>query len=248
MRKLLAFILALTCIAALFLTISLLSPSSQQRERVTIARVIDGDTFETGDKRIVRLANINAPEKGTQHASQATALLRLFESRDVEIEILKTDRYGRTLARLYAPDYINHELVATGLATKFLVSDEEQADFARVEQQAIAEQRGIWQHSPFYSCIRATIDAKAEHVTLINICSSLNITGWLLKDESRKFYLFPGLSLDSRPLTLITGKGTDTPFTLYWDTSNVWNNDRDTLYLFDAQGRIVHAQAYGYDA
>lgn len=247
MRKSLAFIFALACVTALFLSISLLSSSSQQRERATIARVIDGDTFETNDKRIIRLANINAPEKGTQHAAQATALLRLFESQEVELEMLSTDRYGRTLARLYAPDYINREFVATGFATKFLVTEEEQADFARAEHQAIAEQRGIWQHSPLYDCIDAEIDAKAERVTLTNRCAHLNITHWLLKDESRKFYVFSERSLDSQPLTLVIGKGTDTSSTVYWDTANVWNNDRDTLYLFDAQGRIVHAQDYGYD-
>ena len=248
MRKSLAFVLALSCVSALFLSISQFSSSPFQRERVTLARVIDGDTFETGDKRIIRLANINAPEKGTPNAAQAQALLRLFESREVELETLSTDRYGRTLARLYAPEYVNRELVATGLATKFLVAEDEQADFARAEHQAIAEQRGIWQHSPAYGCMNADIDARAERVILSNHCAPLNITRWLLKDESRKFYLFRERSLSSQPLNIIVGKGTDTASVAYWDTANVWNNERDTLYLFDSEGRIVHVQDYGYDA
>ena len=65
-----------------------------RKERVT--RVIDGDTFETASrKNPVRLANVNAPEKGRHRAHEATdALRQLIENQEVLIDTIARDRYG----------------------------------------------------------------------------------------------------------------------------------------------------------
>jgi len=69
-------------------------------EKVT--RVIDGDTFETGSrKNSVRLANVNAPEKGSPGAAAATKALRdLIQGEEVIIDTVARDKYGRSVANV----------------------------------------------------------------------------------------------------------------------------------------------------
>ena len=64
-----------------------------RKEKVT--NVIDGDTFETSSrKNPVRLANVDAPEKGTPGGTAATrALKQLIEGETVSIP----DRRARSL-------------------------------------------------------------------------------------------------------------------------------------------------------
>ncbi len=71
-----------------------------RKERVT--RVIDGDTFETAvRKRPVRLANVDAPEKGEPGASAATNLLKkLIKDKKVNVETVARDKYRRAVAKV----------------------------------------------------------------------------------------------------------------------------------------------------
>lgn len=68
----------------------------------TVTRVIDGDTFKT-DRRThpVRLANVDAPEKGQPGAARATEELRkLVEGKEVAIDTVARDTYGRAVANV----------------------------------------------------------------------------------------------------------------------------------------------------
>jgi len=67
-----------------------------------VERVIDGDTFTTGSrKNPVRLANVNAPEKGQRGAGAATSALRsLIGGETVSIDPVARDKYGRTVANV----------------------------------------------------------------------------------------------------------------------------------------------------
>jgi endonuclease YncB( thermonuclease family) len=73
-----------------------------RRERVT--RVIDGDTFETASrKHPVRLAGVDAPEKGEPGYAQAKrALEQLVAGQTVEVDTQARDAYGRSVARVKA--------------------------------------------------------------------------------------------------------------------------------------------------
>lgn len=242
MRKFLSLIVALAVTAALFIFLTL---PENERQNVRIARVIDGDTFVDSDGVTYRLGNINTPETGTNGADEAARYLRLLEGRDVKVEIQGVDKYGRTLARLYAPEYVNRELVASGLAVKFLVDEKETKEFAMAETNAISEQRGIWKHSSRFGCIRASVDEREEMVTMHSTCGALNITGWTLRDESRKAYVFEEKKLTT--LVVYTHKGIDNATAVFWNSAiPIWNNERDTLYLLDTEGRIVHYAAHGY--
>ena len=71
-----------------------------RKEKVT--RVIDGDTFRTASrKNSVRLANVNAPEKGKRGASAATSSLKkLVSGKEVTIDTKARDKYGRSVANV----------------------------------------------------------------------------------------------------------------------------------------------------
>lgn len=72
-----------------------------RKEKVT--RVIDGDTFKTASrKNPVRLANVDAPEKGQRGAAAATqALKQLIQGKDVTINTVGRS-YGRSVANVKA--------------------------------------------------------------------------------------------------------------------------------------------------
>ena len=72
------------------------------RRKETVTRVIDGDTFRTScRKHSVRLANVDAPEKGTKGGVKATKQLKsLIQGQKVEVNTLARDIYGRAIARV----------------------------------------------------------------------------------------------------------------------------------------------------
>lgn len=241
-----AFILSLLVtllVANNFLLFSLLGKGN--RETVNVLRVIDGDTLVIEGDVKVRLANINSPEKGEKGYDESKNFLSQLEGSTIEIEQISTDKYGRTLARIYNPEYLNLQIVKQGLATKFLVEDDEAEKFARAEELAVHTEEGIWKKSKYFTCIQADIDPQKEIVSLRSDCGVINIKNWKVIDESRKEYIFGEVSFEE--LNLHTSKGSDNGKDFFWqNNANVWNNDRDTFFLFDDQGYIVHYESYGY--
>jgi len=71
-----------------------------RKERVT--KVIDGDTFMAASrKNPVRLANVDAPEKGTRGGAAATkALKSMIQGETVSIDTVARDSYGRSVAKV----------------------------------------------------------------------------------------------------------------------------------------------------
>jgi len=71
------------------------------KEKVT--KVIDGDTFLTSRRtKPVRLANVNAPEKGEKGYSNAKAKLsKLILNQEVRVDTVARDKYGRAVANVY---------------------------------------------------------------------------------------------------------------------------------------------------
>ena len=71
-----------------------------RKEKVT--RIIDGDTFETNRRQHpVRLANVNAPEKGQRGAPMAKKELEsLIKNQEVTIDTVARDKYRRSVAKV----------------------------------------------------------------------------------------------------------------------------------------------------
>ncbi len=72
------------------------------KKKETVTRVIDGDTFKTASrKHPVRLANVDAPEKGTKAGSAATKTLRqMIQGQKVQVNTVAHDTYGRAVANV----------------------------------------------------------------------------------------------------------------------------------------------------
>lgn len=124
----------------------------QPREVLTasVIRVRDGDSVlvRAGGRDVeVRLADVDAPERGQPHADQARkALIDLLQRRDVTVEVLDTDTYRRKVARVRRlPDGldINAEVVRAGNAWVFRRYVRDQSLFM-LEQSARERHAGLW--------------------------------------------------------------------------------------------------------
>jgi micrococcal nuclease len=71
--------------------------------REKVKKVLDGDTFTTASrKNPVRLAGVDAPEKGEAGAAKAKRELKnLIEGEVVKIDTVARDCYGRSVANVY---------------------------------------------------------------------------------------------------------------------------------------------------
>lgn len=246
MNKIISLIFALILTSLIANTLYLFD--STPKDQAIIARVIDGDTLELEDNTHVRLLNINSPEKSNPLYKQAFSYLKKFEGTPVVIETVGEDKYGRKLSRIYSnKTYINLESIRLGLSSKFLVQEDELSKFSKSESEAINNGLGIWEHSAYFDCIYSEIKPNEEIVILKSNCGQINLSNFTLKDESRKEYKFSPINLSEKPITLYSSSGTDSLNYIYWNsTENIWNNDRDTLYLFDNFGKIVESNSYGY--
>jgi endonuclease YncB( thermonuclease family) len=123
-------------------------------------RVHDGDSFvarlEDGSTTTVRLAGIDAPERTQPWADVSRRHLRdLLHDRTLQIEPLKRDAYGRTVARVLLLDGGTPGLdvgllqLDAGLAWHFVRYAREQPpgqrdEYARAESGARQRQQGLW--------------------------------------------------------------------------------------------------------
>lgn len=132
-----------------------LIPDAAERETVYVARVIDGDTVELGDRRLVRLAGIDAPE--SKHpgkpiecmAFEAGRFLReQVEHREVELVLDKQrqDKYRRVVGHIVlAGRYVNAELVERGLAIVYRARrSDRDAILDAAEKRAQSKHLGLW--------------------------------------------------------------------------------------------------------
>ena len=88
-----------------------------------------------------------------------------------------------------------------------------------------------------------------EYVKITNKgTTAVSMKGWKLTDKGKKHtYYFPSsYTLKAKTtVTLYTGKGTKTATKLYWGQGwYVWNNDGDTAYLYNAQGKLVSSKTW----
>lgn len=244
MNKKHAFILSFLLTGLIASNIYLFS-SLRKTESVIVSRAIDGDTIELEDGRVIRLVNVNAPEKNHPASHLATNYLKTFVNKTVKIETKGKDKYYRTLARVYYKNYINFKLVEKGLANKFLVDESELKIFAEAEQSAVEDSLGIWTKSKYYGCFNSNINQKEELIILENLCESINLKDWTLKDEGRKIHALPDITLGK--LNIYSGTGNNNKSLIFLNyEKEIWDNDRDTLYLFDSEGSIAHHYHYGY--
>lgn len=132
-----------------------MEPEGETRS-VKVIGIIDGDTLRLFGGEKVRLIGINTPEKNEPLCAEATDLLkRLVEGQDVTLAFdkEKKDRYGRSLAFVYAGGvFVNGEIIRQGLAYfyEFKPNVRYSKLFLKLQREARAANRYIWtqKHEP----------------------------------------------------------------------------------------------------
>ena len=146
MRRLLALCLLLVALA----------PAWAESMRGVVFVVIDGDSvlfkpdsYGAASRAFlkIRLANIDAPERGQPYGDAATrALSTLVLDQRVELNTVAIDVYGRTIAQIQLRDVqVNTELVRRGLA--WASSYRRNAELKAVQRDAQQAARGLWREA-----------------------------------------------------------------------------------------------------
>jgi len=113
-----------------------------------VVGVTDGDTIKVlceGVETKVRLNQIDAPERNQAFGNKSKEVLsNLVFNRSVRLDVVDTDRYGRSVATVWVGDMdANREMVRLGFAwayRKYLRDD----SLLAVENDAKAARRGLW--------------------------------------------------------------------------------------------------------
>jgi micrococcal nuclease len=259
-------------IAALILVIALVvlanqftgQLTSESHTKAVVERVIDGDTVVLEGGERVRLLGIDTPEKGQFLYQEASDWLRArTEGRVVVLEAGDEDRdkYGRMLRFLYSDGtLLNLELVRLGYASVYMSDPGERHHNQLLEAEASARMHGIgvWQHSSSDFCIgihsfnynaagNDNENLNSEYVTFRNKCTEpVSVAGWVLKDSAGNTFTFPGVTVQNKStITVRTGSGADSEADLFWGSDiAVWNNNGDTLLLWDSAGNLLLNHTY----
>lgn len=111
----------------------------------SVMRVIDGDTFETTEKQLIRLASVNSPELEYCGGPEAKrALEKKLLNHPVYLKVLYRDPYYRLISLVYTDDgYINEEMVREGYGSYHLTGKSAQNSLLAVAQEARTAKRGI---------------------------------------------------------------------------------------------------------
>ncbi len=114
-----------------------------------VVGVSDGDTLTllTAEKQQVkvRLGEIDTPESRQPYGQRAKqALSDLAYNQQARVVVQDTDRYGRTVGRVFVGDVdVNAEMIRQGAAWAYRQYLKDQSLLA-LEQQAKAAKRGLW--------------------------------------------------------------------------------------------------------
>jgi len=89
-------------------------------------------------------------------------------------------------------------------------------------------------------------DPNGEYVCFKNYDrQSADMTDWRVEDAKEHTYYFARFVLNPGTIVkLHSGPGADTATDLHWGRGLVWNNDHDTVYLYDHLDRLVSRYVY----
>ena len=134
--------------ALLSLSLTAILFAQQNNSTGKVVGITDGDTIKVlinNREEKIRLAEIDAPEKGQPYGSKAKQVLSdLAFSKTVTVRVITTDRYGRTVARVYVDDLdVNAAMVEEGAAWVYTAYSTDSL-FPQLQALAQAEKRGLW--------------------------------------------------------------------------------------------------------
>jgi endonuclease YncB( thermonuclease family) len=135
--------------ALIFLLLLAAVPAWAETLTGRVVAIADGDTLTllTPDRRQIKvhLHGIDTPESHQPWGTRARqALSDLAFQKSVRVEVQDTDRYGRTVGRVYAGAVdVNAELVRRGMAWVYTRYNRDPA-LPVLEAEARAARRGLW--------------------------------------------------------------------------------------------------------
>jgi micrococcal nuclease len=152
-------LLALLVVAVLALGVFVLLTRDSAAEGAVVAHVIDGDTIELVDGRVIRLVQIDTPERGDEcYGDAASALTRRLLPPGTEVRIEQdpaldqADRFGRRLAYVWkGNEDINVTLVREGAAGVWYYDGRRgrhSGELLRAAERARAQGKGLWGACP----------------------------------------------------------------------------------------------------
>ena len=144
-------LLALLLVVAVFLSCVSSIPATE--EKVTVTRVIDGDTIVIAGGAHVRYIGMDTPEiypEVEYYGLEAKAKnIELVEGKVVTLvkDVSETDKYGRLLRYVYVDGvFVNGELVRLGYARAVAYPPDTRYEslLSQLEKEAKAAKLGIW--------------------------------------------------------------------------------------------------------
>jgi endonuclease YncB( thermonuclease family) len=113
-----------------------------------VVSITDGDTLRilVGKEQVkIRLAGIDAPEKGQAFGTKAKEVLdNMVKGKTVNVETQGLDMYGRTIGTITIDGLnVNLELVKQGMAWRYTKYDKEKI-YLQAEKEARQAMRGLW--------------------------------------------------------------------------------------------------------
>jgi len=213
-------------------------------EFVSVERVIDGDTVVVNETS-VRMLGINTPEKGEKYYTEAKNYTTiLVMNKTIKIERRGTDRYDRELAYLYdinTNENLNAKLVEKGYANYYFPEGKDSyfALFAQAWEKCIENNENLCKKSEdkCANCIIVKQFSSDEDLILRNSCTfDCNLSGWSIKDEGRKTFIFKNFILKANNQVTITAED--------FNQTYVWTNTGDTMFLRDKKGELVLWENY----
>lgn len=142
-------------IAIALLAFANAAPVAAEQWRGKVVGIADGDTLTLLDgarrQHRIRLDGIDAPERAQPFGQRARqSLAALAHEREAVAECPKTDKYGRSVCRVFVDGVdVGLEQVRRGLAWHYVRYAHEQspqarADYARAEELARSGRTGLW--------------------------------------------------------------------------------------------------------
>jgi micrococcal nuclease len=232
-----------------------------------MTRAIDGDSGVVDSESAeieVRFMGMNAPERDECfHQEASDRLAGLVEGQPIELEVIGTDQFDRTLAYVWRGEVlVNLDLVRDGFVVATTPAEEGDPHgetLLAAEEAAVSEERGLWSETV---CGAAgprpgvAVDVtgsqfdpagpdeellEAEWVTLVGD-SPIDLDGWTIRDESsqHRCHLRGGTRISADEALVVTSADP------CWDPgqSPVWNNGGDMVLLLDEAGRVVARHRY----
>lgn len=226
----------------------------EENKEAVVNRIIDGDTIEIENKTSVRLLGINTPEKGELYYTEAKDFLEMIllnKTVSLEFGRERYDLYGRLLAYVFFNDKnVNKEMVDEGYANIYFPAgrDKYYAIFAKAWEHCIQNNKYLCERSTDNCAACINIESfEEQEVVFYNKCSyACNLTGWSIKDQGRKKFVFGEFVLKAgKQVMIVVGNETNSDDVLYWqDEDYVWTSSGDTLFLRDEKGKLVLWEKY----